>query len=234
MKKTLTAVGFAWLLAAMLPSVASAQPVDVQYASGGAIVPGTATWDAGYYGYVNGEARKRFYVGMLNLERRQAGTRGPWQALPTYCIQPDQYLALPATYRVESLADVVASPDAIGLLWAAKYQDTVPTDDEADTSMKAAAFQTMVWEFTKDGSFDLSSGDFALDLSHGHTSAIAALATSWFAQMSRWTETASLAALTSDVSQNQLAVLPAPGSSTLGLAGLFTGMGVTFSRRRRV
>jgi hypothetical protein len=233
MKKTWT-ITAAMLIGAIAPAIASGQAFDVKYGSGGSIVDGTQTWNTNgkrYYAYVNGGSRKQFNVGMINLQYRPSASTSNWTQLHTYCIQPDQYLNLPNTYQLTDLDNSVANADGIERIWAAKYYDTVPTPARQDTSLEAAAFQTMIWEFTKDGDFNLASGSFKLDLNHWYTAQIADLASSWYTQMANWTEHASLAALVSGGSQNQIVAMPTPGAMFLGMSGLATVAGVT--RRRR-
>ena len=229
MKKTFTIAGMMLMIGAFLPGTASAQLYEMNYNSGGVIKQGTF-YNGGYYAYVNG-TRKGMWVGMINLKIRDVTAGSNWEALPTYCIQPDQYLRLPNTYHVDELSNVVADATSIKKLWAAKYWSTMPTIDEPDTSLKAAAFQTMVWEFTKDGTFDLNSGDFRLDLNNQNTARVATLASQWYADMANWSDQASLAALVSPNSQNQLRALPVPGGPLLSMVGL--GSGIFFHRRRR-
>ncbi len=211
----------------LLPSLASAQLYEMRY-NGSAFVDGTR-YASRYYAYVNGQ-RQRMAVGMLNLRLRDVDG-GIWQGLPTYCIQPDQYLNLPNLYHVEELANVVQDADSIARLWDMKYESTLPRQDESYRGLEAAAFQTMVWEYTKDGDFDLSKGRFRLDLNHGSTAAVASLAASWYAELAAWTGKASLAALVSPNSQNELRVLPAPAGPLLSFVGLAGG--VVVLRRRR-
>lgn len=227
MRKTATIATIALAAALLTPSIASADWYEMRYNSGGSFVAGTQ-YQPHYYAFVNGQ-RQRMLVGMLNLRYRDLDG-GAWQALPTFCAQPDQYLALPATYHVEDLANVTANPDAIARLWDAKYQETVPTADRPDRSLEAAAFQTLVWEFAKDGDFDLSSGSFRLDMNHAATASVATLASTWYTEIANWVGQASLAVMFSADSQNQLAVLPAPAGPLLSLAGL---SGVLVLRRRR-
>ncbi|MFG0251752.1 MAG: hypothetical protein ACF8NJ_02625 [Phycisphaerales bacterium JB038] len=211
----------------LLPSLASAQLYEMRY-NGSSFVDGTYH-NSRYYAYVNGQY-KRMYVGMLNLKYAEQGS-SDWKALPTYCIQPDQYLNLPNTYHVEELANVVQDADSIARLWDAKYEATLPTWDDPNRGLEAAAFQTLVWEYAKDGDFDLTKGSFRLDMNHSATATVAALASSWYTELANWSGKASLAALVSPNSQNELTVMPAPAGPLLSFVGL-AGGAVVLRRRR--
>jgi hypothetical protein len=227
MRKPATIATMSLAVCVLLPSLASAQMYEMRY-NGSSFVDGTY-YNSQYYAYVNGQ-RKRVWVGMINLKYRNLDG-GDWKGLPTYCIQPDQYLNLPNTYHVEDLANVVQDADSIARLWDMKYQATLPTQDESYRGLEAAAFQTMVWEYTKDGDFDLNSGSFRLDMNDAATANVASLASTWYSELANWTGKASLAALVSPGSQNELTVMPAPAGPLLSFVGLAGGAAVL--RRRR-
>jgi hypothetical protein len=227
MSKRLTIATLTLTAAMLAPSVANADMYEMRY-NGSSFVSGTQ-YNSKYYAYVNGQ-RKQMLAGMLNLRYRNVNS-SDWKALPTYCIQPDQYLDLPETYHVRELADVVQNADAIARLWDAKYEATLPSAGQSYTGLEAAAFQTLVWEYAKDGSFDLTSGSFRLDMNSGTTAAVGSLASDWYVEIANWTGKASLAALVSDDSQNQLTAMPAPAGPMLSFVGLAGGAMVM--RRRR-
>lgn len=193
-------------------------------------------------------AFKDFASGTFAFERRVAGSSDPWVAFKTYCFEPDvgiSFAAFPGnttgvTYKQ---ATVLAQPGItpaeatqLEILWKNAFADSMTSN------LKAAAFQSIVWELgSTDGSYDLSAGNFQIMVGTEGTinldeAAVKAQADAWYANIGTvWTEGTLLDILISPNSQNLIVERPPDTLIPLPTAGLMASVGLIglASRRRR-
>lgn len=156
--------------------------------------------------------------------------------LITYCAQPAALITfgdypedtVGLGYYCEStdaLAGFTASElSFLEILWFNAF------DDSITSSIKAAAFQSIIWELALDDVFDLTSGEFYIGAS---SAAVLTQAQEYAAKVQNqtWTQAQPLAALTHPISQDVLIptiLIPEPGALSL----MFIAGGALLSRRR--
>ena len=161
-----------------------------------------------------------------------------FEPLLTYCIEPEQAINVGTapdgerggamTYQIIplSLAEGFTPQEVLftEILWANAFETSTTGRAEA------GAFQSILWEFTQDDSFDLLSGNTRLNIADNLTGQAADIAEQWFENISTgvWTRRTPMLALTSPLSQDLLLPIPSPGAlSLMGMGGLLA------ARRRR-
>lgn len=186
------------------------------------------------------------YDGAFSLQIQHEGS-DEWESLITYCIEPtqgiqfgtnpDDLVGLP--YQTAALTDVDGITDQeavwIEVLYANAFDDTLTGPDTYTTSVKASAFQTIIWELKQDDTFQLTgfgppTNNFRLDTGWSFTADVVDLANQWFdnIQSGQWVERQPLVALTSDISQDLILPVPEPASGLM----LVLGLGIACWRRR--
>ena len=164
-------------------------------------------------------------AGLFKLEKSFDGVL--FTALQTFCVEVDQFIDLPSTYAVQTLAaafgvDPAAADKAaaISRLWALRFLDA-STDSSpefdgvagANSKDRAAAFQVAIWEIELDGTGGaLGTGGFQLDTSNPADAPLVGLVNQYLALANGATPLANIWALTSDASQDLLI----PGSPNGG------------------
>lgn len=176
------------------------------------------------------------YVGTFDLEQNYGSG---WAPLITYCTEPNQNFlfgynppdSVGITYTTDALTNghgfTATEANYVQILWANKWADS------QTSAAKAAAFQSVVWEFTEDNTINLTAGNFRLNPGDPYTNSVLLIAQGWINNITsgQWTNAANLIVLTNPQSQDFLAqVVPAPGAA-LGLLGGVLAMGR--NRRRR-
>lgn len=205
-------------------------------------VPGTAanislTLNGGGVAHVSG-------IGAFAFDMNEGQGFKPFM---TYCFEPEISIlfgnnlpdAVGLPYKSAGLTDQAgvsaAEAATLQLLWGNAFADS------KTSAIKAAAFQSVIWEFTQDSSFDLTAGQFKL-VTDAFGALVKIQAETYFtlATDGTWTTTANIGALQSAVaganSQDFIyeiprMTIPLPGAAMLGAAGLF---GAASIRRRRI
>lgn len=193
-------------------------------------------------------AFKDFASGTFGFERRVAGSSDPWEAFKTYCFEPDigiSFQQFPGTPGgvVYKRASVLTQPGItaaeatqLEILWKHAFADSFTTN------VKAAAFQSIVWELgSTDASFNLAAGNFQIALGGAGNinldeTAVKAQADAWYGMIGgAWTTGVPLDILVNSVSQNLIVERPPDTFIPLPTAGLMASVGLIglVSRRRR-
>ena len=193
---------------------------------------------------VNGED-EILYDGAFSLEIQHEGS-DEWESLITYCIEPvqgiqfgtnpDDLVGLPHETAALTDLDGITAQEAVWIevLYANAFDDTLTGPDTYTTSVKASAFQTIIWELKQDDTFQLtgfdSNNNYRLDTSWQFTQDVVDLANQWFdnIQSGQWTDRQPLVALTSPISQDLILPVPEPASGLM----LVLGLGIACWRRR--
>ncbi len=177
-------------------------------------------------------------MGTFDLEIDPTGTGMSYEQFRTYCLEPTQTLSFEdnpdddqgALYSTGTLTDThpgltALEASRLEILWANAYADSMTS------SVKAGAFQIIIWELIRDNDFNLTSGLTRLSTTNAQSIAITAQANAWWAQITGggWTDSTPLMALTSADSQDLILPVPAPGAAMLGMMGA----AMLGSRRRR-
>jgi len=175
------------------------------------------------------------YVGTFDLEADYGSGFTP---LITYCIEPNQMFlfgynppdSVGITYQTDSLTNghgfTATEANYVRILWANAWADS------QTSAAKAAAFQSVVWEFTEDNSINLTAGNFRLNPADAYSDQVRGIAQGWIDNITGgvWTTAANLIVLTHPESQDYLAeVVPAPGAAVALVGGL---MAIGLRRRR--
>lgn len=231
------------MLAAAVPRVAVAQTVQVRDAVGGENAEGVPGWffltgTGSYTQGTNGQNEffRELHTGTFDYEI-DFGLGAGWEDFLTYCIELSQGIVLGINSEdnagglpfqiapMSLLVDIDADEKlALETLWANAFPDSTTS------RVKAAAFQSLIWELANDEAFDLSSGNFMLDDRDSHTFDVLNQANLWFtnSQDGTWTSRTELMLLTNPDSQDL--IIPIPEPATLGL--LILGAGAALRRRR--
>lgn len=221
----------------------SAQAVSVQvrdalggdHSSGypGGFLAGTGSV---LHGTTTNGASTAFSVGTYDLE---ADYGAGFTSLLTYCAEPNQDSlfgpnppdAVGVPYEIDAVTNghgfTATEADYLAILWANAFALSQTSHD------LAAAFQSIVWEFSEDDSFNLTTGNYRIDSSHIYSAGVLDTAQEWIDNIldETWTSSANLVMLTHPDSQDYLTeVVPAPGAAVIMLGGLMMGRG----RRRRI
>ena len=175
------------------------------------------------------------YVGTFDLE---ADYGGGFTSLITYCTEPNQNFlfgynppdSVGLTYQTDALTNGhgfnLTEANYMQILWANAFADS------QTSAAKAAAFQSVVWEFTEDNSINLTAGNFRLNPGDTYSNQVLGIAQGWINNITggTWTSAANLIILTHPESQDYLAevVVPGPGAGVAFLGGL-----MAIGRRRR-
>lgn len=133
-------------------------------------------------------------AGTFSLEMSFNNPNGPYLPLLTYCGDPYSPLkvsnpgSLGGAFTPRTLSDFGYAANvvnALDLLWANAFTDSLTS------ATKAAAFQTLIWEYVGDvnkgNPFNLNAGDIRTN-----NNAVAAQAASWNAALSTWTTKSNL------------------------------------------
>lgn len=176
-------------------------------------------------------------VGTFDFEIDPTGTGMSYAQFRTYCLEPTQALSFHdnptddqgAVYTTAALTTAAPTLTALEasrleILWANAFADSMTS------SVKAGAFQMIIWELVRDDNFDLTAGLTRLSTTNAQSIAITAQANAWWTLIvnGTWTDSTPLLALNSDFSQDLLLPAPAPGAGVLGLMGA-----AAFGSRRR-
>ena len=177
------------------------------------------------------------YVGTFDLEADYGSGFAP---LITYCIEPNQNFlfgynppdSVGITYQTDTLTNghgfTATEANYVQILWANAWADS------QTSAAKAAAFQSVVWEFTEDNSINLTAGNFRLNPGDTYSNQVLGIAQGWINNITGgvWTTAANLIVLTHPESQDYLAevTVPAPGAAVALLGGLLA----CGRKRRRV
>lgn len=234
-----------------------ATDVEVRDAPGGMIVTNPLSTEGLFLQPTGGRmnarteiapAFKDFASGTFGFQRRAAGSGDPWMNFQTYCFEPDvgiSFAAYPAnqtgiTYKQ---ATVLAQPGItaaeatqLEILWKHAFADSFTSN------IKAAAFQSLVWELgSTDATYNLSAGNFQIAPGGAGTinldeTAIKTLADAWYANIGTvWTDGVPLDILIHPNSQNLIVERPPDTFIPLPTAGLMASVGLIglAGRRRR-
>jgi hypothetical protein len=212
------------LLAA--PGVATASPILVRDGNGGDVFnggPGSVSITI----RVNG-ANKRVLAGAFALQYRST-TADPWTDFLTYCLEPDEVLAISGSAPVvgdlqgslATTAEYGTRAAAIAGLWNTWFTDSLKD------ATRSAAFQVALWEIAFDGSDGLRTGNFRFMTPGGvRTQAIAYL------DPTGWNNPAGEAPGVILRVGNQDLVVTVPEPATLALFGLgLIGLAAVVRRR---
>ena len=169
-------------------------------------------------------------AGTFALEMSFNNPNGPYVSLLTYCGDPFNPLKVsnPSTaggaFTLTTLSDFGYNANvvsAIDLLWANAFADSLTS------AVKAAAFQTVIWEYVgdinKSNPFNLNAGDIQTN-----NAAVAQQAASWQASLATWTAKSDLMILDGQAAGKQSllydagAGVPEPATYAMIAAGLGT------------
>lgn len=148
----------------------------------------------------------------------------------TYCIELSQHISFGSTYdyttRAADLSPVPGSgmgADRAALLSELFGRYYVPQFSSND---EAGAFQVAIWEITHDDGLNLSAGLFQIE----DQGSLSLTAQSWLDALDGSGPRLQLLAMTSEIAQDQIFVVPGASSAALMLVGGLFGCS---SRRRR-
>lgn len=218
----LASVAFLWA------GVASVEAVPVQVRD---LVGGQGVFHTGTLSWVSstktGGAFVPDPVGTIELEM---DTGSGWQSFWSYCIEPNQGLAVQVNppddtgmaYDLQPLTPSgnlsAVDVDYIQMLWANALTES------GSGMIEAAAFQFLVWEMVVDTDLDLQAGLVQLNPADGHSESIRIKAESWVNSIisGDWQDSTPLYALHAPGSQDLLTEIPEPATlGFLALGGLF-------------
>lgn len=239
--KNLVIGATAIIMSAVVGASANASLVQVRDAVGGEFANGNPGGPlvVGTGSTLNGSASNGsygpLYVGTYDLEADYGSGFTP---LITYCIEPNQNFLFgynpPDSVGIQYSTDSILNGHGFTAAEAAKVQILWYYEwaDSQTSAAKAAAFVSLVWEFTQDNSFDLITGNFRLNPDYPYSAQVIAIAQGWYNNITNgtWTNSTDLLVLTHPNSQDYLAVVPAPSVAMMMMGGLaIFGQG----RRRR-
>lgn len=150
----------------------------------------------------------------------------------TFCIEVFEHVAPDTNYDFE-VWDLADAPDSIGgmgqgnadlmaELFGRYYDDGFGQAD-------ALAFQAAVWEITYDDGMEVETGDFQIAVGENITQDILDQAQSWLSTLDGMGPMAPLGAMVADGVQDQVFIMPTPGSVVL----LASGSLLAIRRKRR-
>jgi hypothetical protein len=231
--------GLSALALALSSHAVSAGVVQIRDAGGAPdsqILDGTAS---GINVTTTGGPFKEYFVGVIDAE---INTGSGWSPFLTYCIEPDAGIAfgpqpgdmVGASFTTDALtnAGFTAQTAAYAeILWSNAFASTL------SNPFNAAAFQALLWEFSIDGSSNLTDGNFKMD-NTGYTGDVLAIAQDWLGKITGgdWTSSTSLIAYMHPTGQNMIGPLDptqnVPEASSLAMLALVTTGGVWYGKRR--
>lgn len=224
-----------------LTATSLAVPIYVRDAPGGDgyFVPGTGGKVKAAH---DGNRMRTISTGTLDLEMDFGSG---YVSMPTYCLQPHvtikfgQYPKDPVGLAYQQVALIDAGVgltsheiSTLEVLWANAYELSM------QDKVSAAAFQTIVWEMTRDDEFDLAAGDFYLkpQSEHAFNTKVQHMAEVWWTNIDEelWTDSVMLAAVSNDRSQDFLIPVPEPMTMILLAVGALMALRPCDRRRAAI
>lgn len=214
---------------------ADASTVWVRDGTGGTVFDGGPGW-VGITITVNGVnqsvAAGAFALQYAFAEAAPAGNSASWTNFLTYCLEPDELLAVSGTPRLGSFVEGV---DA-----AAPYADTAAAltrfvntwyADSLTSATRSAAFQVALWEIAHDGAANLATGGFRFTQAGATADMVRTQAIAYLNQANWVAGGDNLDVILRTGNQDLIIRIPEPPSLALLAAGLL-GLCVVARRRR--
>ncbi|MBN1341369.1 MAG: PEP-CTERM sorting domain-containing protein [Phycisphaerae bacterium] len=219
------------LLATLLLVDVAGGSVIVQNPGGSVFYPGT---DGKQNLSIDGGKYKDYPAGVFDLEADFGDGEG-WVPLETFCLEINQSLGASTSGRAYSdpvpLADADLGltneeVDYLEILWSNAFDQTL------SDKTSAGAFQSIIWELTKDSDVDFLSGEFRMNTSKSFTNDVYQLANTWLGNIDSgtWYTSTPLYALQNSKYQDLLTPIHVPEPTTMILLAIG---GLALACRRR-